>query len=151
MCIRDRLRNEYPQNEYIVTKVTTEVENVLSSIYEAIDFGLQKSTEYVDLPKAYSKCLAKVVVAVGRTTDIKPYVNTLYSGDDKYTSYLNIGQVTDKYGYTYEQLLVVLSSLSDSEFRITTLNRFHEPGAFTIGTLLPDQLEQSLLTTFNLA
>ena len=143
-----QLTNEFPQSEHIVVKAKVVVEDTLCTLTEAMESGFCKSTAAIILPDNYSTILTNTIKEVGKLTNIKPIVSTLYSGNDQYTSYLNIGKVSDKNGFTFDQFLIVVSF--DQESKITVLNRFYEPGSFTIGIDSPGNLEP-LLKSFNMS
>lgn len=145
-----QINNEFSQDEHIVSKVLTEVLELLAKFEQAIADGLEKSTQLITLPKPYAKQLDTLIADVGKCTNIAPITGTLFSEKHGFTSYLNIGAVTDRNNYRYDQFYVVMSAPLDlSQFKITTLNRFHEPGTFTLGLVSPTQVA-NLLKTFNI-
>jgi len=132
------LVNEYPQSEYIVSKVTKEVVTTLNDVGNYLK---DNSSKFNDILVAFTPKSHKMAVSLldQVLTDLlgTPNVTTfLTNQEDKfiYTTYFTYHDVADVNGYIYCSYVIALTSVIDDKTvtYLNSLNKFHEPGSFNL-------------------
>lgn len=151
--------NEFPQEEYLVKKINSEINALVGRVDQTIAEENEKAAATVaeNMPPQLDRMINQLLkqfldphgrrLKYGSIDRINHYIDADQNGF-VYTVYFDLSSITDLSGYKYNIYYVVLTyqmGRNGGKFFLTTLNDWRKPLSFDPGSQIKDAAEGAAL------